>query len=81
MACGVTFDTGQLRSIASNIVDMTRKFNLAQGLEPAEDRLPQRFFREPLPESGKVLTEQEMDQLLQEYYQVRGWDQRGVPPA
>lgn len=81
MACGIKFDTGQLRSIASNIVDMTRKFNLAQGLEPAEDRLPQRFFREPLPESGKVLTEQEMDQLLQEYYQVRGWDQRGVPPA
>ncbi|MGE5838531.1 MAG: aldehyde ferredoxin oxidoreductase family protein [Deltaproteobacteria bacterium] len=81
MVCGIKVDTGQLRSIASTIVGMTRKFNLAQGLDPVEDRLPQRFFREPLPESGKVLTEQEMDQLLQEYYLVRGWDERGVPPA
>jgi aldehyde:ferredoxin oxidoreductase len=81
MTCGIRLDTGQLRSIASTIVNMTRKFNLAQGLDPAEDRLPRRFFHERLPESGKVLTELEMDQLLEEYYQARGWDQRGVPLA
>jgi aldehyde:ferredoxin oxidoreductase len=40
-----------------------------------------RFHTEPLPETGKVLTEEQMEIMLQEYYRERGWDENGTPPA
>jgi aldehyde:ferredoxin oxidoreductase len=70
-----------MRRIAANVTDNARRFNLREGLTPADDRLPKRFHTEALPESGKVVTEEQMEQMLAEYYQVRGWDSEGRPPA
>jgi aldehyde:ferredoxin oxidoreductase len=68
-----------MRSIASSIADNTRRFNLREGLTFDDDQLPSRFHNEPL-ESGKVITKEQMNQLLKEYYQARRWDKNGVPP-
>ncbi len=57
---------------------MTRQFNIREGLEAADDRLPQRFHKEALPEGG-LLTEEEMEYMLQDYYKLRGWNNSGVP--
>ena len=51
---------------------MTREFNLREGLQPGDDRLPKRLHREALPEGG-ALTAGEMEQLLGDYYRLRGW--------
>jgi aldehyde:ferredoxin oxidoreductase len=32
-----------------------------------------------LPESGKVISREQMKIMLQEYYQARGWNQNGEP--
>ena len=69
-----------MRSIASSITDNTRRFNLREGLTSKDDHLPPRFHNEAL-ESGKVITQEEMGQLLNEYYQARRWDKNGIPPA
>jgi len=50
----------------------------AQG---SQDRLPGRFHSEPIPETGKVVTEEALDQLLHDYYEARGWDDQGTPPG
>ncbi|UCF92538.1 MAG: aldehyde ferredoxin oxidoreductase family protein [Desulfobacterales bacterium] len=78
-ATGVDLDTAGLRSIATDVINGTRRFNLREGLTPQEDRLPPRFCTEALPETGKVVTEQQMEVLLREYYQARGWDAQGRP--
>lgn len=70
----------ELQKIASRIADMTRTFNLREGLKPEHDRLPQRLHREPLP-SGQRLTEDELQHMVEEYYRLRGWDEKGVPAA
>jgi aldehyde:ferredoxin oxidoreductase len=44
------------------------------------NQLPSRFYNEPL-ESGKVITQDDMERLLQDYYHARGWDERGIPPG
>jgi aldehyde:ferredoxin oxidoreductase len=80
-ATGLELTTGEMRRIAANVTDNARRFNLREGLTPADDRLPKRFHTEALPESGKVVTEEQMEQMLAEYYQVRGWDAEGRPPA
>ena len=44
-----------------------------------KDTLPPRLLREQLPDGpaqGKV---NELHTMLQEYYQLRGWDTEGIP--
>ena len=57
--------------------NLEKRFNIAAGVE--KDTLPPRLLREHLPEGpakGKV---NELHTMLEEYYQVRGWDGEGVP--
>jgi len=79
-ATGLDLDTRKMRQIAANVADDARRFNLREGLTPADDCLPPRFHREALPESGKVITEEEMALMLKEYYRARGWNENGEPP-
>jgi len=78
-AFGLELDRDKMRIIASNIKDNTRRFNIREGLIPEDDRLPKRFYHEILPETGKVITEEQMEQLLKDYYEARGWDKQGRP--
>lgn len=68
-----------LQRIASFVVDSTRRFNLREGLTAADDRLPRRLLNEPL-EDGRRLTEEEMHQMVQDYYRLRRWNSQGIPP-
>ena len=70
----------KMRFIAAAITDNTRRFNLREGLTPEEDRIPRRFFREILPETQKIITENQMEQLITDYYKERGWNEKGEPP-
>lgn len=61
------------------IWNMEKQFNLRAGFTKADDTLPPRLLKEPLPEGaakGKVC---DLDVMLPEYYEVRGWDVEGVP--
>ncbi len=77
---GLDLDRESMKSIARSITDDTRRFNLQEGLTPLEDMLPKRFTTEALPETGKIITEGQMKQLLVDYYKERGWDENGTPP-
>lgn len=76
---GMQLDTEGMRRLAASVTDNARRFNIREGLTPEDDKLPIRFHREVLPESNKIITEEEMDILLQEYYKLRGWDEKGEP--
>jgi aldehyde:ferredoxin oxidoreductase len=80
-AFGLDLDREKIRAIAANITDNTRRFNLREGLVPEDDRLPKRFYSEVLPETGKVISEEQMEKLLKDYYKARGWDEQGRPPV
>jgi aldehyde:ferredoxin oxidoreductase len=74
---GVRFTVDELREIASNVTDDTRRFNLQEGLTMEDDHLPKRFHKEVLPETNKGISEDQMKQMLVEYYKARGWDDEG----
>ena len=76
---GLKLDNEGLRKIAQHVTDNARIFNIREGLTPEDDRLPSRFHKEALPESGKIITREDMDVLLSEYYKARGWDENGIP--
>jgi aldehyde:ferredoxin oxidoreductase len=77
---GLSMDVEDLRKVASNVINDTRRFNIQEGLTREDDRLPKRFLTQALPETGNRITEEQMCQLLDDYYEVRGWDKDGVPP-
>ena len=59
------------------IWNLEKKFNIVAGVE--KDTLPPRLLREKLPNGpaeGKV---NELQTMLKEYYEVRGWDAEGIP--
>jgi aldehyde:ferredoxin oxidoreductase len=80
MVTGLPASKEDLRKKAAAISTMTRQFNLREGLKPEQDRLPRRIHREALP-TGQALSEEEMEQMLKEYFYLRGWDEQGIPPA
>ena len=80
MSCvtGLSFKKDNLLKIAGSISTMTRRFNIREGFEKKDDHLPARFHKEALP-SGQKLTSEEMEQMLEEYYTLRGWSKKGIP--
>jgi aldehyde:ferredoxin oxidoreductase len=71
--CGLSLNKGKLKGMASKVIDLARNFNQREGLTKKEDNLPRRFFREVLGESRKTIQPQELEFMLKEYYELRGW--------
>jgi aldehyde:ferredoxin oxidoreductase len=61
------------------VIDLTRKFNLREGITKADDTLPKRFFEEPIGPEGKILKREDFEKMLGDYYRLRGWSSEGVP--
>ncbi|WP_163337530.1 aldehyde ferredoxin oxidoreductase family protein [Desulfopila sp. IMCC35008] len=78
LVTGLQTNQDFMEKVAVNIVNMTRKFNLQEGLQPEDDRLPKRFHKEALP-SGKTISSEDMEHMLKDYYQLRGWGETGIP--
>ena len=68
----------ELVKIADRILNVEKAFNvLHANLGRADDYPPERSFREPIksgPLAGFSLSREKFDQMLDEYYQLRGWD-------
>lgn len=62
------------------IYNLERYYNNRAGFGGAEDSLPQRFLEEPGsgPSEGQIC---ELDQMKEQYYDARGWDDGVVPEA
>jgi aldehyde:ferredoxin oxidoreductase len=72
--CNLVLKKKELKMMASEITNLARSFNQREGVTKKEDRLPRRFFREVLQETGKAIRPEDMKIMLKEYYQLRGWD-------
>lgn len=71
----------EMLKIGDRIWNLERMFNNAAGLTRADDSLPPRITSEPLtegPSKGHVV---DLEPMLNEYYQLRGWDMQGRPTS
>ncbi|MGB9817470.1 MAG: aldehyde ferredoxin oxidoreductase family protein [Desulfurococcaceae archaeon] len=70
----------EVRMIGERVVNLERAYDIREGVRRVHDTLPERFIKEPLkkgPSAGHVI---ELDEMLMEYYEVRGWNkQTGIP--
>lgn len=68
----------ELRETAKRIVTAKKQFNILAGWTPAEDTLPQRMLRQPLPDDAKAqLSPERLQALITAYNEARGWSPEG----
>ncbi len=76
---GVDYSLDEFMKAGARIWNLERLWNLKVGYTTADDTLPSRILTEPIktgPSKGRV---NHLDQMLPEYYALRGWDAAGVP--
>ncbi|HSG27629.1 MAG TPA: aldehyde ferredoxin oxidoreductase family protein [Candidatus Krumholzibacterium sp.] len=81
-ATGIEYTADGLMKTGERIHHMARLYNLRNGRTGKDDTLPARFFEEKMTAGlleGKVMTREFFGDLLQRYYERRGWDSDGVP--
>ncbi len=74
----------ELMEIGERIITTERMFNNREGFSRKDDKLPERFFKEPttlgLPIiKGKKIEKGRFNTMIDEYYSLHGWDNNGVP--
>jgi aldehyde:ferredoxin oxidoreductase len=73
--------TPELMKIGSRIYTLERLILSREGVTRKDDLLPRRM-EDPLPEGfakGRFISPAMYDEMLAEYYQIRGWDSSGIP--
>ena len=76
---GLKFTPEKVDQALKGIIDADRRMNIAFGVTADQDTLPKRFTHEPLTEGPSKGTVVPVKQMVQEYYRLRGWDEKGVP--
>jgi aldehyde:ferredoxin oxidoreductase len=72
----------ELMTVGARIWNLGRLLNLREGVRRADDRLPERILSVPHPDgvaAGKTMGAAALEDALDDYFRLRGWDAAGVP--
>ncbi len=78
-ACEGNWTPDTLLESGERIWNMERKFNLDAGFTGKDDSLPKRLLKDAAKTGPAKGLTSGLDKMLPEYYQVRGWNNKGVP--
>ncbi|MCT4660259.1 MAG: aldehyde ferredoxin oxidoreductase family protein [Tissierellales bacterium] len=77
--CGTEHTEESIMEAGERIWNIEKMFNLESGISPKEDKLPKRLLEEPIPEGPSKGWTHKLEELLPEYYEIRGWGKDGIP--
>jgi len=78
---GIPFTAEDVLKTGERIYNLERYYNNLAGFREGSDYLPERFLKEPSTMPGSEGHVCELEQMLEEYYQVRGWENGVVPES
>lgn len=78
---GLPFTADDVLKAGERIYNLERHYNNQAGFREGSDYLPERFLKEPSTKAGSEGHICELPEMLDEYYQARGWVQGVVPQA
>jgi aldehyde:ferredoxin oxidoreductase len=79
LVTGIEFKEEDLCLIGERIFNVERLFNIREGIGGEDDKLPPRLTSEPIQHGPSKGHTAKLDDMLHEYYKVRGWDETGTP--
>lgn len=78
-ATGIPRSSKEIERVGERIVNVERAFNVREGVQRNDDTVAKRMLEEPMPDGpGKGLV-LDLEPMLNEYYNLRGWDPKGIP--
>jgi aldehyde:ferredoxin oxidoreductase len=78
-ATGVGYSFEEVMQIGEQIWNLHQLFNIQAGLSGEDDVMPKRFLEESPPIGAAKDKKLDFAPMLKEYYQIRGWDENGIP--
>ncbi len=83
LVTGLEMTPQEMKMAGERINNLARVFNIREGLSRKDDNLPWKVMHQPItdegPSKGAYVTQEELDLLLDDYYEARGWTREGVP--
>ncbi|MGD1997184.1 MAG: aldehyde ferredoxin oxidoreductase family protein [Anaerolineae bacterium] len=80
-ATGIERATEEILMVGERIWNLERLFNAREGFTRADDTLPARLLQARLPGGHSKSQPVDLEPMLEEYYQLRGWDEEGQPAS
>ncbi|MBR0597463.1 aldehyde ferredoxin oxidoreductase family protein [Sinanaerobacter chloroacetimidivorans] len=79
---GIDYKIEDIQEVVDRTETLARLFNIREGFGRKDDTLPWRILNEDLPDGppkGIHIKQEDLDYMLDRYYELRGWDENGVP--
>ena len=83
LATGRQYDDASLQKVGERIWNREKLFNAREGFRRADDLIPRRFAEIRFsqgPKKGAAFPADKQDQILDQYYEARGWDKQTSLP-
>lgn len=81
-ATGIEFTPKDVELVGERVNNIARLFNISAGFTRADDNFPDRIMTEPIKagdSKGQYIPQEDLDKMLDEYYEARGWSKEGIP--
>ena len=79
MVTGFCLDENDFLETGFMIFNLKRLYNVKCGITRKDDTLPKRFLNMTIEGAEKIHKEPPLDDMLEEFYSLRGWDVQGKP--
>ncbi len=82
LATGVQADEKQILTVTERIFNLERAYACREGLSRKDDHLIGKWADQPVPNGphkGERIDPDKWEEMLDEYYQLRGWNKNGIP--
>ena len=83
LTTGIEMTAEELELTMERICNLKKAFNIRQGWTKADDWLPPRFLKDPIPagaSKGCVVKPEDLQMMIESYYEARGWTAEGLIP-
>ncbi|MFQ6068228.1 MAG: aldehyde ferredoxin oxidoreductase family protein [Candidatus Bathyarchaeia archaeon] len=83
LVTGMEMTPEELQLAGERINNLGRIINVREGMSRKDDTMPWKIMNVPIPDEGPAkgshVTQAELDLLLDDYYEIRGWTKDGIP--
>lgn len=84
LVTGRQWTADEMGEVGRRVLNIGRAFNQREGFNRAHDTIPKRLVKDALggegPAAGQKIPQEAFEDMLDQYYEVMGWDKNGIMP-
>lgn len=84
LVTGRQWTADEMGEVGRRVLNIGRAFNQREGFNRAHDTIPKRLVMDALggegPAAGQKIPQEAFEDMLDQYYEVMGWDKNGMMP-